>query len=281
MLDKGQDQKVEGGAVAIQAAGNVTIGASITEMRQTFELLMQANFPVLRDEARATAQAAANEFIAKMERKIIDSAEKVDVARFSDPDVQSTMNDAVQASARRGAAANQDILCELVAQRVARDGNSFKDIVLSEAVQVAPKLTPSLISTVTLIHFVRSVKITTESPLQALEFLAMLVLPLCLECDGVSEAQKAHIQYAGVGSFLSLLSSDPYELLQRQYPEMGLPDSAAMKTEIQKLPNMAQLCELYGRNQLGTITLTSVGQAIALANLVGRIPMLDFNIWIR
>lgn len=281
MFGDKQGQQVGNGAIAVQAGGNVNIGPSIREMREVFELLLQANFPVLREEARAAATESANDFIRKMERKIIDSSARIDPARFRDPDVQATMNDAVQASARRGASANQDVLCELISQRISTQADSYKDIVISEAVQVVPKLTSQQISALTLVHFVRHIRVLGDQPLLQHEALAKELAPFCAAAENISESQKAHIQYTGAGLYIGGFTSEPYENLFEDYKDRGFADVAALKASISACPAVEGLYEQFVRNKLGSMNLTSVGQAIALTKIATVVPDLDFSIWLK
>ncbi|SPD47509.1 LPO_1073/Vpar_1526 family protein [Cupriavidus neocaledonicus] len=281
MFGDKQGQQVGSGAIAVQAGGNIQFGPSIREMREVFELLLQANFPVLREEARAAAIESANEFIRKMEKKIIESSARINPARFRDPDVQATMNDAVQASARRGASANQEILCELISQRISTHAGDYKDIVISEAVQVVPKLTAQQISLLTLVHFVRHIRVVSDNPLAPHEALAKGVASFCAPSDNISDSQKAHIQYAGAGLHINGFTSDPYENLFEDYKDRGFADVSALKASLSACPAIESLYEQYIRNKLGSMTLTSVGQAIALSKIAGVVPDLDFSIWLK
>lgn len=284
MLNKGQDQKVGDGSVALQATGNITYGATITEMRETFELLMKANFPVMRKEAEATAQATAQEFIAKMEKKIVELENRIDVSKFRDPDVQASMNDAVQASARRGAKANPDILCNLISERVSKTSSDFLDIVLSEAVHVVPKLTSKQIAMLTLVQTVVAVGVPDDSfVLTRFENLAKGAFELCSAANGISFQERSHAQYAGacsVGMFG--IGMDPYGPLKQQYSMLRDKQSEEIKELFRKgAPTYLRLWEQMERDGLFNIALTSVGSAIALANLAPILEIPDLSAWIK
>lgn len=281
MLGPKQDQNVGSGAIAVQATGNVSVGMSFTEVRDLCQLFLENNFPALRAEAKAVAEEHVRQFSATLEQRIINDAAKIDPAKFRDPDVQACLNDAVLAAARRGDAANPEVLCTLVTARISTEGSPFKDIVLSEAVLVVPKLTAQHISLLSLTFFVQLVNFSSLTRLADLEATSQLVKPLVESCVGLSLAQKQHVQYAGACSYINLGDLDPYEMLWKNYARLGHADLESFKVEMHaEAPFFVEIVDLYAQSELWSITLTSVGQAIALASLSSRLP-LDFSIWLR
>lgn len=276
-----QDQNVGDGAIAVQAARDVNIGMSFTEVRELCQLFLQNNFPALRAEAKAVAEEHVRLFSEKLEQRIVDAAAQIDPNKFRDPDVQACLNDAVLAAARRGDAANPDVLCTLVTERISAQASSFKDIVLSEAVQVVPKLTAQHISLLCLTFLVQSVSFAGVMRLSDLEQAAQLVKPLVGSCAGLSLAQKQHVQYAGACAYLNITMTDPYQSIWKTYERFGHADIDSFKAELRAVaPTFVEIINSYSNNQLWCITPTSVGQAIAIASLSTCIAM-DFSVWLH
>ena len=281
MFGEKQNQTVESGAVAIQATGNVSMGMSFTEVRELCQLFLEHNFPALRAEAKAVAEEYVQQFSAKLEKRIIDAATHIDPLKFREPDVQACLNDAVLASARRGDAANPDVLCTLVTERISAKASPFKDIVLSEAVLVVPKLTAQHISLLCLTFYVQSISVIGATRLADLDVSAQAVKPLVASCAGLSLAQKQHVQYAGACSYLNISMTDPYESARNIYKQFEYADVETFKTALRaEAPIYFEILELYTQNQIWCITLTSVGQAIAMASISSCLP-LDFSIWLQ
>ncbi|MBK5541483.1 hypothetical protein JFV28_20560 [Pseudomonas sp. TH05] len=281
MLGGKQDQTVGNGAIAVQATGNVSVGMSFTEVRELCQLFLENNFPSLRAEAKAVAEDHVRQFSAKLEQRIIDAATQIDPTKFRDPDVQACLNDAVIAAARRGEAANPDVLCTLVTERISAQNNHFKDIVLSEAVLVVPKLTAQHISLLCLTFFIQSVTFTKITCLADLDVGAQRVKSLVESCEGLSLSQKLHVQYTGACSYLNISTGDLYEEIWKNFKRFGHIDKNSFEIELRAgAPIYTEIIELYRQNQLWCITLTSVGQAIALASLSTRLDV-DFSIWLR
>ena len=282
MFGKSQDQNVGSGAVGMQAGRDVNIGMSFTEVRELCHLFLQKNFPALRAEAKAAADERVQEFTLKLEQRIADAATKINPAKFSDPDVQACLNDAVLSAARRGDAANPDVLCTLVAERISAISSPFKDIVLSEAVQVVSKLTGEQISLLSLTFFVQSMSFKNLPSLFFLEAIGLKARDTVERSKGLSQSQKQHMQYAGTCSVLNMVTHDPFEVIWNQYKNLGHTNIADFKENLHReAPTYYKIVDLYSTNELWCLTLTSVGQAIALASLSSALTNLDFSIWLH
>ena len=285
MLGKNQDQKVTENSSAIQAGGNVTVnnGLSFSEVRELCLLFLRDNFPALKEEAIKEAKSNVQEFAKKFEEKIIQNAEFITLENFKDPDVQAAINDAVQASARKGEKANTNILVDLLSERVSSTSNDFMDIVISEAVNVAPKLTKEQISYLSLIHFMTSCSSDINNLIH-LEVLSKNALQACLAGFGISNSQKLHIQYAGACSIATMMQVNIYDgWMNKLYKGLGFTNLETFKSELAMLsPSTKLLLDEFDRDsKYGEVKLTSVGQAIAIANLSNSIGRMNYSTWLK
>jgi hypothetical protein len=283
MLGDSQKQIVDGGSAAIQAGRDINIhGLSVIEVRDLCSLFLRENFPQLREEAKLAAEEHVREFTEKLASRLIDSASSIAVEKFRDPDVQSTINDAVQASARRGTAAHPDLLTSLIAERVSKHTNDFKDIVLSEAVQVVSKLTSQQISLLSFIHCIKSVRIRSISGVSDFEALGQAFLEFCRSSFGLSDAQKRHLQYAGVASINTIIGGKIFEHVRHQYKELNFPKGEEIKSAFENhAPSYLLLLNQFQSDQLAAAELTSVGQAIAITNMSRYLGRLNYEIWLQ
>lgn len=284
MLGDKQDQTVEGGSTAIQAGGNVHYhGLSVAEVRDLCTLFLRNNFPQLREEARQTAEEYVRNFSLQLESRLVNDAASIVLDKFREPDVQAAINDAVQASARKGAAANPGLLSTLIAERVSKQSSEYKDVVISEAVKVIPKLTSPQIALLSFVHFIKSVTITGLPGVAALEPFGKAALLFSSPGFDLSDSQKQHIQYTGACSIISILGGDIYDVLRtNSYSYFGLPDTASFKSAIEaQAPSFAILLSQFDKEKLFSCNLTSVGQAIAIANISNYIGKLDYSIWLK
>lgn len=283
MLGDKQQQTSEGGSTALQAGRDINItGLSVSEVRELCVLFLRDNFPQLREEAKRTAEEQVRTFAAGLETRLANDAASIAFEKFCEPDVQAAINDAVLASARRGAAANPNVLSTLISERVSKSTNDYKDMVLSEAVHVVPKLTGQQIALLSFVHFVRSMIFKGFHSVTALEQVGKVALSFSSPGFGLSESQKQHLQYAGVASVNSILGGDIFDIQRQYYKHFGFADGAAFKAALSTgAPSYQRLLEQFTTENLFTVNLTSVGQAIAIANISNFVGKLDYTIWLE
>ena len=288
MLGDKQEQKVGSDSTAIQAAGNVTlnqnIGVSVTEVKELCLLFLRDNFPKLREEAIKAAEINVQKFAASLESKIIEKSGDIVLEKFKDPDVQAAINDAVQASARKGEKANPTVLADLIVERASISTNDFKDIVLSEAVTVVPKITNSQIAYLSFIHYVTHIGVRGLKHISQIEPYSQAALKAVSSGFNLSDSQKRHIQYAGTCSIASMMTVDIYSgWMKKLYSYMGYSDVEIFKNDLASFsPSSRVLLDVFDDEKKdGQVTLTSVGQAIAIANLSTTMGKMDYSIWLK
>jgi hypothetical protein len=284
VLGSKQDQSASAGAVAIQAGGNVNYhGLSVAEVKELCGLFLKNNFPELREEAKRAAQQHVESFAAGLEAKLVNDAATIVLNKFAEPDVQATINDAVQASARKGQGASPQILASLISERVSIGASDYKDIVLSEAVKVVPRLTAQQIALISLVQFVKSMTISNQPAIGSLEPFGRVALAFSSPGFNLSDSQKQHIQYSGACSVNQLVGGDIFEALRSgSYAYFGVPDTPSFKSTLQsQAPSFYALLEQAHKENVFAINLTSVGQAIAIANISNYLGKMDYGIWLK
>lgn len=283
MLGNKQQQTTESGSTALQAARDINIsGLSVSEVRELCILFLRDNFPRLREEAKRTAEEQVRAFATDLEARLANDAAFIALEKFREPDVQAAINDAVQASARRGAAANPNVLSTLISERVAKKTNDYKDVVLSEAVHAVPRLTGQQIALLSFVHCVRSMIYQGLPHINGLEQVGRVALTFSSPGFDLSESQKQHLQYAGVASVNNILGGDIFDIQRQEYKHFGIADATSFKVALATdAPSYLRLLEQFTTDNLFAVNLTSVGQAIALANISNFIGKLDYTIWLK
>ena len=281
LLGKSQDQAVGSNSTALQAGGDIHYhGLSLADVQMACTFFMENNFPRLQEAARLKAEENVRDFAAKMSDELQKEAAKVLVDKFTDPEVQAAMNDAVKACARKGEAASPDVLSRLLVHRM-EDNTPFLDTVLGEAVTVVPKLSRSQLAFLAYLHVARSVSLTSPS-YAMLEQIGRSALPVVRPGFGLSKPQKLHLQYAGAITVNPLLGGDIYETLFEAYGQrLGLKSVVELRGALKLYcPSYNFLMENFAANDLFQADLTSVGYAIAITLLRSALG-LDFSIWLN
>lgn len=283
MLGDKQQQTTESGSTALQAGRDINvIGLSVSEVRELCALFLRDNFPQLQAEAKRVAEEQVKAFASGLEARLATDAASIAFEKFCEPDVQAAINDAVQASARRGEAANPDILSSLISERVSKNSSEYKDIVISEAVHVVPRLTGKQIALLSFVHMVRSMVIQGLPHINGLERFGRIALDFSNPGFGLSESQTQHLQYAGAASVNNIMGGDVFATSNEEYKYLGFADADAFKAALTTgAPSYLRLLEQFNTDNLFAVNLTSVGQAIALAHISKFLGKLDYSIWLK
>ncbi|MGZ8171887.1 MULTISPECIES: LPO_1073/Vpar_1526 family protein [Methylobacter] len=289
MFSDKQEQKVDSNSTAIQAAGNVTVTNinvlpfNDVKVKELCLQFLRENFPALRDEAIKAAEENVKNFALQLELRISERSQNIVLEKFKDPDVQAAINDAVQATARKGKKANTNILVDLIAERVSLSSNEFIDIVLSEAILVTPKLTKEQISYLSFIHYMTHFSMRGLQHISLIEIYSKIVFNALDAGFNLSDSQKRHIQYAGTCSIATMMKVDIYTGWMKFYEYLGYTDINKFKEDIDVFcPITKLLLEQFEKDSSqGQVNLTSVGQAIAIANLATKNNQFTYSIWIK
>lgn len=288
MMGDKQEQQVGSESTAMQAGRDLTLvqnqGLSFSDVEQMCLLIFEKNFPTLLEKAVEAAQNNVQEFAKDLKAEIGKKSKTIDLAQFADPDVQAAIYDAVQATARKGEKATPALLVALIAERVSFSSDDYKKIVLSEAVTVVPKLTKPQIAYLSFIHYMTSTNVEKLSNVSGLEPYSRAVLSLVAPGFNLSHSQKRHIEYAGACSIVSMIGTDIYDgWMNQPYKYLGYTDLEKFKSDIATFsPSSKILLDTFDQdNKDGHVTLTSVGQAIAIANLSRKLGKLDYSIWLK
>ena len=288
MIGKKQNQTVDSEGTGIQAGRDVHItqnpGLTVNDVRELCREYLRIIYPTLLEEARKTAEENVEKFTDALEKKFIDRSSDLVIDKLSDPDVQGAIRDAVLGTARRGNKTNITTLVDLIAERLSHSSSEFRDLVISEAISVVPKITRSQICHLSFIHFLTCTSIRNLNRLDEYEPTAKAVLTAVADGFNISESQKRHMEYAGVWSIAGMMSVDMYAAwMKNNCDHLGYSDVEQFRQDIGNAsPTMKILLDSYERNwKLGEVSLTSVGQVIAVANLSSTMGKLDYSIWIN
>jgi len=202
MLNK-EKQTVGDNSLGVQAGNNVVIhvtntGLTAADVREICLLLFKENFPHLKAEAVEAAKANVDAYIPILESRIKASIDKIDFQKLAEPDIQASINESVQAAAKKGEKADLGILSELVTARMRSDTPEFLSLVAEEAIRLIPRLTKQQVAFVTLCHYLTSVKHEGLSNIDQLENFAKAFFHLFKEGFAISQPNILHLEYVAL-----------------------------------------------------------------------------------
>ena len=133
------------------------------------------------------------------------------------------------------------------------------------------------------IHYMTKMHVKDRKHISQLEQYSRTILSAVSESFDLSESQKKHIQYTGACSILSVvgLEIDVYDIwMNHHYKDMEYTDIEKFKSDLAGFsPSSKILLDVFDKdNKNNVVTLTSVGQAIAIANLSTIVGKMDYSI---
>ena len=272
----------------VQIAGNATVnnyGLTLNEVKELTTLFMKENFPVLRAEAVAAANENINIFLKGFEEKLAQKHLQIDPSKFRDPDIQSSLNDAVLAAAKKGVKANPDLLADLLLERLNSNQDDFVSLVASEAIKIVPTLTRNQVLFLSHVVFQHNFKITSAvllDQLDQLEQFASPILALVRPSLGISEINKSHLQYSGCIGINHIIGNSMINILKVNYKFLKDADDQTITESLERdYPSLNEFKSAYEKDNISHIQLTSVGIIIGLANISRIIGPLHYPNWIN
>ena len=276
-----QDQVVENNSTAIQAGGDVHYhGLSFNEVRELCTLFLRENLPRLRAEAQQVAEQRVQEFSGMLVEKVIDNASSVLINKFSDPDVQASVNDAVIASAKKGQGAHPGVLSTLITQRLASDSTEYDDIVLAEAILIVPKLTKKHLTAISLVYLVTSALDGEFESLASLDDFGKEVTPYLNNASPLLEKERQHIVHTGALTIPMQNLADAWDYLPtvvgvspRKFAKRNSQQYVDFVKRVRsEASTFARLLENYQEFRFNRYGISGVGEAIAVAHTSFVVP---------
>lgn len=202
----------------IQGGGDVTLnqnvtnnnGLSYTEAKDLFLTLFRDNFYEMRGQAMETVAARAEEvtvkFLQQMQKRSPNG-----VVSANDPAMQRALVTAQTEYACSGDEDLSDILVDILVDRAQANTGTLQAIVLSEALNAAPKLTSGQIAALTISLAMRYTHFYGwQSPVHFYENLGA-ALRDAATVIATEKVSYAHMSYVGVGT----ISVGEWNIFQR------------------------------------------------------------------
>lgn len=244
------------------ATQNNYYGLTPAEASQMAVDLFMDNFPKLQEKAMATVNERVNEIIQEIIKQI-EEKHNGNYSAFSKPDMQYVLVEAEKGYARKGTPELCAILSSLIADRTACAENSYLEMVMDKAIEIAPSLLPTHLDYLTLIFLYKCVRFFDISTLEDLKNRYN-------EIHNIFPAPSTHaaIPYFNMLGLLTLSLGSGDEVLSNVY-KFNKQDVKPI------LP--------FGHTMIpGDYTLTPVGIVLAIFNAHSKWNQkFDLPIWIH
>jgi len=186
-------------SVNLQAVGNIVVGVTYEDARQIALDVYKANAIELATTAKQAAVARAEEITDKFLGELKDKNPSA-VSQASRPDFQIALLAAQKAYAKTGDKELATVLVDLLVSRTQQDPRSLREIVLTESLQVVPKLTIAQINTISTIFLLRYTQSQFVTKLEQLgQWYDRYIAPLVPSLSK-SESLYRHLVYSGAAT---------------------------------------------------------------------------------
>ncbi|MFP1920402.1 LPO_1073/Vpar_1526 family protein [Lonsdalea quercina] len=286
MLGNDNSMELNDGSLGIQAQGDINIknGLSVSDVTALFEVLFQNQFPRIQEIAKNQAIKNGKFFESAVIQELHENSERIVIEKFGDPDVQAMLTDALTSCGRKAEKAHPDLLSKLVVEKVSSGNSELKDIVVTEAVTVVPRLTGPQLSLILIVFIMKDIEINDHkfNLIYTVEKLHSAVEGLLSNGFKLSMANLIHLTYSGACDYNNFMSIDPYDSYFEKYNGLGAGSIQELKERLKILsPATSRFLDNFNSSNYGGLNLTSVGQAIAITMLKPYCPGLDYNTWLK
>ncbi len=199
-------QKTGNNSTSFQAQ-NIIInqGASEQEVREIALNVFKDNFIELSDIAKNTAKIRAeeitNDFVKKLQNENPEALNKA-----QDPDFQDALFNVQKEYAKSGDKELGDLLVNLLADRTQHDQRTIAQIVLSESIKTAPKLTDDQLAALAIIFLFRYSKNYNILTHEILGRFWDHHVKFFIEKLSKNNSCYQHLQFAGCGSMIPAIT---------------------------------------------------------------------------
>jgi len=276
-------QKVGDNSTAVQAARDVNIGMSYSEVKDLVQTLFELNFPKLAESAAAKAKENLDTFTKELEAKLVENHSRIDFNKFAEPNTQYLLNQSIRNYAKKGSKVRIEHLTEALIASLQKDSTELLEIVSEQAIDVIPKLTPECITILCVVQYILYMKLMHVTKPSQLELMHGSMAAQLNVTKGFSQSLLGYLVSLGAISVNQFQGIDPYAAIFEQYKGQFLTtDVGALKLDIESnCPNYRSIISYYEDNNLRIIQITPLGTLIALINLKLILGPMDYGIWIK
>ncbi|WP_448096298.1 LPO_1073/Vpar_1526 family protein [Luteibacter yeojuensis] len=245
-----QVQKVGSHGVALQAAGSITYGLSLADMKQLAIDLYDAQMLKLQGVAEAVARERADQIRSEI-LEAIRTRNPEGVQQAADVDFQHALYGVQRDYARTGDEDLGKLLVDLLVERTKATERDIMQLVLNQALETAAKLSTAQIAAIAVVFVTKNARANGISTLQQfLNYVDVHLLPMARGLK-ISAASVQYIAAANCG-MLSMVSGSFGEIFVQTYPAFfrkGFTESALPPDASPAFRNMLMPC-LHDQSRL-------------------------------
>lgn len=267
-------KKISDNSAGIQADRDVTVNVGLTfsEVEKLTKLFLQENFPKLREDAMFQAQENISTFLNEFEKQLEEKFDKLNVNKFSDPDIQSSINDAVQESGKRGSDANISFLVDLILRKASQNVNDLQSLTISEAIKIVPRLSNSHISLLTIMFFFQEMHLKVCNDLREYDPTFAKLSTLLNDFVGFTAWNLQYLEHQSCLVFKSIGRGNAISILKSKHSNLQTAPDSILQQQVNQSAYVKDFVALHDKYNVGGTRLTIIGQMIAVINISKYLP---------
>lgn len=251
-------------------------GPSYSEVKEIAMDVFKSNFYDLGEKVEKIVQERAEKLLDDYLEKLRDKNPEY-INNTQEPDIRYVIYEAQKNYARRGEELNEKLLVETLVNRTAIQGNSIQELVLNAALEIIPKLTSKQIDILSLIFLNQYAIFKSHDPINI-----YCVLNSVIRSGMVIDRDSSlfqHLEYASCIA-ISIGRIDYNRVIKGKFPNVN--EGEEMQKIINGNKELVIMSNMWNNSQLCNSRLTSVGIAIAIANIKIKTGLeCDLGIWIK
>ncbi len=263
------DQNAGDNSTNVQAGKDVVIntyGLEFKDVKEIVELLFDKNFPKLQEKALKQAEEHVQLFYTQFETKLREKADKIDVEKLSEPDIQADLNDAIRGAARKGEKGNLDLLAELLTKRLEVATTEVVSMMASESLNAVQYLNTRQIQFLTLLFGIKHFHFVRDTLAESLDVGKRLILG---GLDLVKEINNTDVQVLELYGLIKhsevIMEDHTLENIRRKYEIFSNISKDSFKEHLRVVcPSFYSYWQIYENKAGGNIALTPVGKIVAI-----------------
>jgi len=260
----------------------VNVGPTYEQVENLTKLFLQENFPKLREDAMKLAHQNVQDFLNEFEKQLKEKFNTINPDKFSDPDVQNSINDAVIETAKRGNKSNLELLVDLIFKRVQNTENDLQSLTASDAIKIIPRLDSGQINYLSIIFLFSHMNLIDCNHLKEYDITCSKLLPIKNNVDRLTPWNIQYLESQGCLVHLIVGHDNIINQLKKKYSSLNDRTETELRLQIEDSSYLKDYIELYEKHRMNFTRLTIIGQLIAAINISNHLPQsVDFENFIK
>jgi len=260
----------------------VNVGPTFEQVEKLTKLFLRENFPKLREDAMKHAQKNVQDFLVEFEKQLKEKFFTIDPNKFSDPDIQNSINDAVIETAKRGNKSNLELLVDLIFKRVQNTDNDLQSLTAADAIKIIPRLNTGQINYLSIMFLFSRMDLINCNDLKEYDLTCSKLLPIKNKVGGLTPWNLQYLETQRCLVHLFIGQDNIINQLKKKYSNLKDRSEAELRQQIENSTYLKELIALYEKHHMNYTRLTIIGQLIAAINIAKYLPQsTDFKNFIK